>query len=184
MNWIDLVILIILFVFVVHGAVNGAAHRLVFIVSAVLAYRFTNPFGNWLSQNILPMFKISAEQQNVLLPIASFIILLLLFWAIGSFIASFFKSGVLAFFNHILGGLLGFIIAGILISVTLSFCEANVFSPVKKRIDARQQSRFFYPLVKIGDDLLATKFRPDEIKIDIEDINDFSKELRRMKDAH
>ncbi len=181
MNWIDLVILIVLFIFIVHGAVKGAAHRLVLIVSAILAYRFTSPFGNWLALNVLPMFQIEASAKDVLLPIASFIILIVIFWAIGSFFASFFKDGAMAFVNHILGAVLGFVIACALVSVVLSFSETNFFSPAKTNIDARKHSKFYYPLAKIGSDILATKFRPDQIKIEMEDITDFSKDLKKLQ---
>ncbi len=181
MNWIDLVILIIIFVFIVHGSVKGAAHRLVLIVSALLAYRFTAAFGGWLSENILPMFQISADTQGILLPIASFIILLVIFWAIGTFIASLFKDGVLGFINHVLGAGLGFVIATFLISIALSFGETNFLSPAKSKLDARKHSKFYYPLAKLGSDILATKFRPEQIKISVEDINDFSKDLKKLQ---
>ncbi len=184
MNWIDLVILIVLFIFIVHGAVKGAAHRLVLIVAAILAFRYTNPFGNWLAENILPMFQLEGGTQSILVPIASFIILLVVFWAIGSFFASFFKEGAMAFINHILGAALGFVIACALVSVVLAFSEANFLSPAKTNIDARKHSKFYYPLAKIGSDILSTKFRPEQIKIDMEDITDFSKDLKKLQEQN
>ncbi len=181
MNWIDLVILIIIFVFIVRGAVKGAAQRLVLIVSALLAYRYTSPFGEWLSEHVLPMFQIPNETQSILLPISSFIVLLVIFWAIGTFIASFFKDGALAFINHILGGALGFVIATFLISIAISFGETNFLTPAQNKLDARKHSKFYYPLAKLGSDILATKFRPEQIKINLEDINDFSKDLKKLR---
>ncbi len=181
MNWIDLVILIILFVFIVHGAVKGAVQSLVLFVSAFLSYRYASPFGAWLSDNVLPMFEISADTQGILLPIASFFVLLVIFWAIGTFVASLFKDGVLGFINHILGAGLGFVIAFALISIAISFGETNFLSPAKNNLDARKHSKFYYPMAKIGSDMLATQFRVEEIKIDVDDINNFSKDLKRLQ---
>ncbi len=181
MNWIDLIILLIVFVFIVSGAVKGAAQRLVLIASALLAYRYTQSFGAWLSDNMLPMFQIPADTQGILLPIIAFILLFVIFWALGSFIASFFKDGALAFINHILGAGLGFLIAAVLISIAISFSETNFLTPPKNNLDARKHSKFYYPLAKIGSDILATKFRPDQIKINLEDISDFSEDLKKLQ---
>ncbi len=182
MNWIDLIILVVLFVFIVHGAVKGAARRLVFIVAAILAYRFTYPFGNWLALNVLPMFRIEASTQDVLLPITAFILLLVSFWAVGYFIAGFFKDGALGFVNHILGSVLGFIIACALLSVIFALGENHFFAPPKTKIDARKHSKFYYPLTRIGNDILATKFRPEHIKTEVEEVTDFSKDFKKLKE--
>ncbi len=181
MNWIDLIVLIIVFIFIVHGAVKGAVKSLVLIVAIFFAYRYKLPFERWLSENILPMFEIPMDTQSILLPIASFLLLVLIFWGVGSFIASIFREGALAFIDHILGAGLGFLIATFLISISISFSETNFLTPAKNNLDARKHSKFYYPLAKLGADILATKFSADEIKINLDDINNFNKELKKLQ---
>ncbi|MDO4691812.1 MAG: CvpA family protein [Porphyromonadaceae bacterium] len=157
MNWIDLLLLILLLISVVKGAVMGAVKRIIQIAAAVVAFAECWRLSPWVRDVMMPVFNISGEAMGFLIPIISFALIFLAIWGVGSWLASFFKGGVLGFFNHVLGGVLGLVIGIYALGYLLTF--ADYILPSRERMaehgvrDARSQSQLYDPIRRSITDL-------------------------------
>ncbi len=182
MNWIDLLIIVVSFIFLVKGAVDGALSYLMLILAGFLAFYFTYPFSNWIAGTLFPMFSIEASVEPVYMSIMAFASLFIIFWAIGRILGSFLQNGkAMMFLNHLLGAIIGAVLALAIIGVTIAYSESNLMDKAKNSEDARVKSKFYYQLNSFGQEILNSKFEANQIKMNKEKTEDFTPDLERLR---
>lgn len=150
MNWIDLVLLILLLISIVKGAVMGAAKRIIQIAAAVVAFAECWRLSPWVRDVVMSAFDLSGEAMSFLIPIISFAVIYLAIWGVGSWLAGFFRGGILGFANHVLGGVLGLVIGIYALGYLLTL--ADYVLPTSERMakhgikDARPESQLYAPI--------------------------------------
>ncbi len=171
MNWLDIVILVILFIALVRGAVSGFLSSVFTLVSLFLAYRFTYVFAKFMQSDLLPFFGIKENWSPIVLTISAFAILFLLFFLVGLVLNKILDRGILATVNHILGAVFSLLLVLIVMSVLFSLTETYILSSKLEDTEhsARVNSRYYYKLCAIGDDILTNKVLVEELEIKVVD---------------
>lgn len=150
MNWLDITLLIILLISVIRGASLGAIRGLLQIVAAVVAFTECWRLAPWIRDTIFPLLNLSSPTLGFLVPIASFILIYVTIWFLGSALARMLERGALGFFNRIFGAVLGLIIGiyalGYLLSLVDRVLPTSEELANRGVVDPRSQSQLYMPI--------------------------------------
>ena len=128
-NWLDIVLLAILFVTIILGLIKGLIRQLIGLLAVVIGLILAIYNYNYMGQ-IYSRLISSQALRNLLGFFTVFVIILGLGWLTAALLSKLAK-GPLKFLNHILGGFLGFC-KGILIAGVVVF--AFLIFPVNKEV--------------------------------------------------
>jgi len=119
MNFVDVLILIIIGLFLVKGLLRGLMKELCslvgLIVGSLLAFRFHGP----LAEAMVSAFKLPASVCVVLAFLAIFLTILLIFGLIGMLLSKYVKLLYVGGLNRVAGGIFGMVQGVLLLSVVM-----------------------------------------------------------------
>lgn len=119
MNFIDVMILIIIGVFLLKGLLRGLMKELCslvgLVVGALLAFRFHGP----LAEGMVAAFRLPASICVVLAFLAIFLLTLLVFGLIGMLLSKYVKLLYVGGLNRVAGGIFGLVQGMLILSVVM-----------------------------------------------------------------
>ncbi|RKX58402.1 MAG: hypothetical protein DRP29_06635 [Thermodesulfobacteriota bacterium] len=158
MIWFDYIVLGIIAYFVIRGILSGFIKTIFSFIGMITAFLFSG----WLSLKINPYIAKFITNNPKLFPIIgvilSFIIIYLSFVFLGWLIIKILKTLNLGFVDRILGGLLGFIKACLLITFLYLLFTLS-YPPIKKIV----KKSYTYPLINYTLNI-SSRFIPKEWK--------------------
>ncbi|PLY00226.1 MAG: colicin V production protein [Desulfuromonas sp.] len=119
MNFVDVLILIVIGVFLLKGLLRGLMKELCslvgLVVGALLAFRFHGP----LAETMVSAFKLPASICVVLAFLAIFLTILLVFGLIGMLLSRYVKLLYVGGLNRVAGGIFGLVQGALILSVVM-----------------------------------------------------------------
>ncbi len=119
MNWVDVIVLIVLFIGLVKGLTNGFVRGLFGLAALVLGIMLAA--GNYERVNELVMSRLpmSAEMQMILSFLIVFVVVLILVSIVGRIISKALKVASLGWLDRLAGGALGLFMSCLFVGVVL-----------------------------------------------------------------
>lgn len=143
MNYIDLIIFILLIISFIFGLSKGIFSGAISIISFILAWRYRSFVYPFYSDLFAKYFQLN-EYDKYLVPIVSFVSIIILSIILLKIIFYFVKKVLvgISIINHILGGLVAFIISFVAIGIISKGIDK--ISPICKADDPRLTSKYYY----------------------------------------
>lgn len=150
MNWIDFLLLILLLVSVVKGGIVGAVRRIIQIAAVLIALAECWRLAPFIRDSVFPAFGMERGSFSWLIPILSFGLIYFAIALAGRWISARLDGGILGFFNHVFGAVLGLVIGIYALGYVLTFVDYALPSGAwlhKREInDPRRQSSLYAPI--------------------------------------
>lgn len=151
MNFVDVLILILIGVFLLKGLLRGLMKELCslvgLIVGALLAFRFHGP----LAEMMVSAFSLPASVCVVLAFLAIFLTILLIFGLIGMLLSKYVKLLYVGGLNRVAGGLFGIFQGVLLLSVVMFGLSVSPLPEWGKL--ALKDSALTPPFVQLGENV-------------------------------
>ncbi len=149
MNFVDVLILIIIGVFLLKGLLRGLMKELCslvgLIVGSLLAFRFHGP----LAEAMVSAFRLPASVCVVLAFLAIFLLTLLVFGLIGMLLSKYVKLLYVGGLNRVAGGIFGLVQGVLLLAVVLFGLSVSPLPEGGKL--AMEESALSPPFVELGE---------------------------------
>lgn len=150
MNWIDFFLLILLLFSVVKGSIVGAVRRVVQITAILIALAECWRLAPLIRDTIFPAFGMERGSFTWLIPVLSFGLIYFVISILGRWISAKLDGGILGFFNHVFGAVLGLVIGIYALGYVLTLVDYVLPSDAwlqKREInDPRKQSSLYAPI--------------------------------------
>ena len=183
MNWFDIIALGLILLFGLRGLVNGIIKEIFGILGLIggliVAVRFKEKVGNWISANVYDLKNVAGViNGDTTELLVGFLAILFAVWIvcliIGEIVSKFFKWSGLAFIDKI-GGFC-FSVAKIFLIFAVLASMAKFTISTNKQIKTFFDESVFYPyFTKVGDWIIDMKDNPEiqktfkDVKEKIED---------------
>ena len=149
MNWLDIVILCLLGVGLIKGLFDGMIKQVTAVVALIIGIYLCSGVAIWLCDFFkqLEWF----PQGAVLLTsyFLGFVLIVGILLLAGRIIHQLIDATPLGFFNHIIGGLVGFVLMVLIISVLLNLIEVVDRQSVLLSQEIKVESRYYDMIRKI-----------------------------------
>ena len=157
MNFVDVLILIIIGVFLLKGLLRGLMKELCslvgLVVGSLLAFRFHGP----LAEIMVSAFSLPASVCVVLAFLAIFLSTLLVFGLIGMLLSKYVKLLYVGGLNRVAGGIFGLVQGALLLSVVMFGLSVSPLPDWGKL--AMKDSSLTPPFVHLGEQVFSGSWR-------------------------
>jgi len=153
MNWLDITILILCIVGLVKGFYDGMIKQVVAVIALIIGIYLCSGVAKWLFAYLI---QLEWFPQNVVLwfsYLIGFVLIVGIILTAGGIVHRLVSATPLSIFNHFIGGLAGFILMILIISVLFNLIE--LVDPLSSIItkDIKEESRFYTTIKRIIEDL-------------------------------
>ncbi len=155
MNWIDIIILVIIFISTFIGLKNGLIKQMFKLIALILAISLSSLVAPNIERLLSQYVQVSDKTGHLIALGSSFLLIIITVSLIGAILNQFISQTPLAIFNRIAGGLLSIIISVGLLSYLFIFIDtiypiqySSQETPIEEQ-DLRQNSIFYTPTKNI-----------------------------------
>ncbi|MCJ7446314.1 MAG: CvpA family protein [Bacteroidales bacterium] len=150
MNWIDLIIVVFLFIAVFRGFINGMVNEVASLAALILGIWGAIKFSSFTAEKLYDYFDMTGQYVGIIAFLVTFGIIVVIIHFIGIIADKFVTAVSLGFLNRILG-----IVFGVFKTIMIM----SVFFVILNAIDARrpflpkekiEESRFYNPISDIA----------------------------------
>jgi len=142
MNWLDIVIIVFLFITTIAGLSKGLIKTIIplvgVILAVVLAGHYYGSVADWLSHGLH-----SASQANIVGFAIIFIAVVIVSLIIASLLSKFLSLLLLGWVDKLGGAVLGFVIGGFIVGAILTIITKYQFPGMERTIQNSNLASFF-----------------------------------------
>ena len=149
MNWLDITLLCLAGIGFVKGLFDGVIKQVVSLIALAVAIFFCGMAAGWLKGYIIRLGWFPAEGVAVLSYVAGFLLIVGVVLLAGEIVNRLVDVTPLSILNHLAGGLFGFCLMLLFVSLLLNVLELVDKGSVLISREAKVESRFYYPIERI-----------------------------------
>ena len=154
MNWLDIVILILLGIGLIKGIYDGIIKQVVSLFALIVGIYLCSGVAGWL-QGYLALLDWFPQQATVITSyILGFVLIVGIIIMAGSIVNRVIDATPLSVFNHLLGGLLGFLLMVLFLSLIFNLIEQMDTKAAILSQEIKVESRLYYYIKSIVSDFL------------------------------
>ena len=149
MNWLDIVILCFLGAGLIKGLFDGVVKQVVALVALIVGIYLCSRTASWLCIYLVQLEWFPQEAVLFASYFLGFILIVGIILLAGSIVHRIVDATPLSIFNHIIGGLIGFVLMVVFISVMLTLIEMVDHQSALIPQEIKVESRFYYVIKNI-----------------------------------
>jgi len=149
MNWLDITLLCLAAIGLIKGLFDGVIKQVVSLIALVVAIFFCGKVAAWLRGYILSLEWFPEQGVTILSYILGFLLIVGVLLLAGEIVHKAVGVTPLSILNHLAGGLFGFLVMIVFISLLLNLLEIIDRGSVLIPLETKIESRFYNPVKQI-----------------------------------